>query len=104
MSHDTTRHHRSDRWIYLDRSWAKRLGVKRTAGTYRIRSRDLVRRACLENLGVDASGTICVRGGCVELRHDQDRDTATPGNRSTAAPDRPSVLSSTVEPDRIAPV
>lgn len=62
MSHDTNRHHRPDHWVYLDRSWAKRLGVKRTAGTYRIRSRDLVRRAFLENLGVDASGTICVRG------------------------------------------
>ncbi len=26
---------RADHWIYLDRSWAQRLGVKRPAGVYR---------------------------------------------------------------------
>lgn len=68
MSRDTNRRRRSDHWVYLDQWWAKRLGVKRTAGMYRIRSRDLVRRASLENLGVDASGTICVRANGVERR------------------------------------
>jgi hypothetical protein len=80
MSRDTNRRHRPDHWVYLDRWWAKRLGVKRTAGMYRIRSRDLVRRTALENLGVDASGTICVRGNRAERRNDQDRVTATADN------------------------
>ena len=33
-----------NRWVRLDESWAKRLGVPRTSGTYRIRSHELVRR------------------------------------------------------------
>jgi hypothetical protein len=33
-----------NRWVVLDESWAKRLGVQRTSGIYRIRSRELVRR------------------------------------------------------------
>lgn len=68
MPRDTNRRNRSDHWVYLDQWWAKRLGVKRTAGMYRIRSRELVRRTSRENLGVDASGTICVRTNGVERR------------------------------------
>jgi hypothetical protein len=49
---------RPNHWIYLDRWWAKRLGVTRTAGAYRIRSRDLARRLSQETLAVDASGTV----------------------------------------------
>lgn len=52
---------RPDHWIYLDRSWAHRLGVLKTAGTYRIRSRDLARRLAQETLWVDESGTVHVR-------------------------------------------
>ena len=44
-----------DHWVYLDRSWAHRLGVRKTAGTYRIRSRDLARRLAQETLWVDES-------------------------------------------------
>jgi hypothetical protein len=62
MLRDTNRRHRPDHWVYLDQSWAKRLGVKRTAGMYRIRSRELVRIPSLENRDVDAFGTISVRG------------------------------------------
>ncbi|MDQ3906392.1 MAG: hypothetical protein M3300_13390 [Actinomycetota bacterium] len=50
-----------DHWIYLDGWWAKRLGVTRTAGTYRIRSRDLIRRLSQETLAVDAAGTVFAR-------------------------------------------
>ncbi len=78
MLRNTNRRHSPDRWVYLDKWWAKRLGVKRTAGVYRIRSRDLVRRTALENLGVDASGTICVRGD--GLRNGQNRVTAVSGD------------------------
>ncbi len=53
---------RPDHWIYLDRSWAHRLGVMRTAGTYRIRSRDLARRLAQETLWVDESGTVHAYG------------------------------------------
>lgn len=53
---------RADHWIYLDRSWAQRLGVTRTAGTYRIRSRELARRLSLETLWVDASGVVHAYG------------------------------------------
>ena len=53
---------RPDHWIYLDRWWAKRLGVTRTAGMYRIRSRDLFRRLSQETLAVDAAGTVFARG------------------------------------------
>lgn len=34
----------ADHWVYLDRAWAQRLGVKRSAGIYRVRSRDLLTR------------------------------------------------------------
>jgi len=53
------RDRRADHWIHLDRSWAQRLGVKRTAGMYRIRSRDLFRRISQENRGLDTSRTFC---------------------------------------------
>jgi hypothetical protein len=51
-----------DHWIYLDRSWAHRLGVLKTAGTYRIRSRDLARRLAQETLWVDESGKVHAHG------------------------------------------
>jgi hypothetical protein len=54
--------HKADHWIYLDWSWAQRLGVRRTAGLYRIRSRELARRLSQETLWVDASGTVHTRG------------------------------------------
>lgn len=54
---------RPDHWIYLDRWWAKRLGVTRTAGMYRIRSRDLIRRLSQETLAVDAAGTVFAGDG-----------------------------------------
>ena len=54
---------RPDHWIYLDRWWAKRLGVTRTAGIYRIRSRDLARRLSQETLAVDPSGTVLAWNG-----------------------------------------
>lgn len=50
-----TRDRRADHWIYLDRSWAQRLGMTRTAGVYRIRSRELFRKLSRENLGLDTS-------------------------------------------------
>jgi hypothetical protein len=53
---------RPDHWIYLDRWWAARLGVTRTAGMYRIRSRDLIRRLSQETLAVDAAGTVLAPG------------------------------------------
>lgn len=53
-----SRGRRHDHWVYLDRWWAQRLGVTRTAGMYRIRSRDLFRRLSQETLGVDASGNV----------------------------------------------
>jgi hypothetical protein len=53
---------RADHWIYLDRSWAQRLGVRRTAGVYRIRSRELARRLSQETLWVDISGTVHAYG------------------------------------------
>lgn len=53
---------RADHWIYLDRSWAQRLGVKRTAGVYRIRGRELRRRLSRESLGVNASGRVLSLG------------------------------------------
>ena len=54
---------RPDHWIYLDRWWAKRLGVTRTAGMYRIRSRDLIRRLSQETLAVNAAGAMFVWDG-----------------------------------------
>ena len=54
---------RPDHWIYLDRWWANRLGVTRTAGMYRIRSRDLIRRLSQETLAVDAAGTVYAQDG-----------------------------------------
>jgi hypothetical protein len=54
---------RPDHWIYLDRWWAQRLGVTRTAGMYRIRSRDLIRRLSQETLAVNAAGAMFVWDG-----------------------------------------
>lgn len=54
---------RPDHWIYLDRWWATRLGVTRTAGMYRLRSRDLIRRLSQETLAVDAAGTVVAQDG-----------------------------------------
>ena len=54
---------RPDHWIYLDRWWATRLGVTRTAGMYRIRSRDLIHRLSQETLAVDAAGTVYAQDG-----------------------------------------
>jgi hypothetical protein len=54
---------RPDHWIYLDRWWAKRLGVTRTAGLYRIRSRDLIRRLSQETPAVNAAGTVFAQDG-----------------------------------------
>ena len=53
---------RPDHWILLDRSWAQRLGVRRTAGVYRIRSRDLARRLSGETLWMDTSGKVHTHG------------------------------------------
>jgi hypothetical protein len=58
----TGRVRRPNHWIYLDRWWAQRLAVTRTAGVYRIRSRELARRLSEEKLGVNASGTVFVYG------------------------------------------
>ena len=77
VEHGRHRGHRADHWILLDRSWAKRLGVARTAGVYRIRSRELIRRLSAENLGVDASGAISVSGNEAGRQHDH-RVTAVP--------------------------
>lgn len=62
MRRKVDRDRRPDHWIYLDRSWAQRLGVRRTAGMYRIRGRDLARRLSQETLWVDASGRIHAYG------------------------------------------
>ena len=43
-------------WVRLDESWAKRLGVQRTSGTYRIRSRELVRRLAVYARPTGAQG------------------------------------------------
>lgn len=64
----TNHDRRADHWIYLDRSWAQRLGVKRTAGIYRIRSRDLFRKISQENLELETSSTVCGYEKGVELR------------------------------------
>ena len=84
----TGRVRRLDHWIYLDRWWAHRLGVTRTAGMYRIRSRELARRLAEEKLGVDASGTVFAYGMgpaatsiSSEKRLDRERETATPRGR-----------------------
>lgn len=44
---------RHDHKVYLDRSWAERLGARKTAGMYQIGSRDLLRRLSQENVGID---------------------------------------------------
>lgn len=79
---------RPNHWIYLDRWWAQRLGVIRTAGVYRIRSRELARRLFEEKLGVDASGTVFVyRTGPSatsinnEKRLEAEHETAMPQGR-----------------------
>lgn len=57
-SQATTRQHgpREDHWVYLDRTWAQLLGVKRSAGIYRIRSRELLARLARENPAPESSG------------------------------------------------
>ena len=37
-------HKGANGYVVLDRTWAQRLGVQRTAGTYRIRRRELIER------------------------------------------------------------
>ena len=69
---------RPNHWVYLDRWWAQRLGVRRTAGIYRIRSRELARRLSQERLGVDASGTVFAYGTSVG---EPEHQTATPQGR-----------------------
>ena len=68
---------RPDHWILLDRSWAQRLGVRRTAGMYRIRSRDLARRLSRETLWIDTSGRIHACG-CQPAAASADRNNAFP--------------------------
>lgn len=53
---------RADHWVLLDSSWAQRLGVKRSGGVYRIRSRELFRRLAEECVGVDTSGQVVSLG------------------------------------------
>jgi hypothetical protein len=48
-----------NRWIIVDRTWAKRLGLRRDAGVYRIRSKDLALRLAL--LPRDARGEAVAR-------------------------------------------
>ena len=66
-----------DHWVYLDRSWAHRLGVRKTAGTYRIRSRDLARRLAQETLWVDESGRVHAHGVATARRAPTGQATAT---------------------------
>lgn len=66
---------RPDHWVLLDRSWAQRLGVRRTAGVYRIRSRDLARRMSRETLWIDESGQIHSHGS-QPAAASADRDNA----------------------------
>lgn len=47
--------HQADHWVYLDRTWAQRLGVKRSAGIYRVRSRDLLTRLGREDAQAERS-------------------------------------------------
>lgn len=47
----------ADHWVYLDRTWAQRLGVKRSAGIYRVRGRDLLNRLSREDGQADRPGT-----------------------------------------------
>jgi hypothetical protein len=68
---------RTNHWIYLDRWWAQRLGAVRTAGMYRIRSRELARRFSEEKLVADASGAVFVyRTGPAEKRLEAEHQTA----------------------------
>jgi hypothetical protein len=76
---------RPDHWVYLDRWWAQRLGVRRTAGMYRIRSRELVRRLARERLGVDASGTVFAYGARPAATSANKAKQLEPGHE-TAAP------------------
>lgn len=62
MTRKVDRDRRPDHWVLLDRSWAQRLGVRRTAGVYRIRSRELARRLSRETLWIDESGQIHSHG------------------------------------------
>ncbi len=83
----SNRSRHADHWIYLDRSWAQRLGVKRTAGVYRIRGRDLRRRLSLQILGSDAAGAVHTHADEVELRN--GRVTAILGSRCDNVGDQP---------------
>jgi hypothetical protein len=78
---------RADHWVYLDRWWAQRLGVKKTAGIYRIRSRELARRLSRERLGVDAAGTVFAYGGGA-LVDSTNRQKWSKLAHETAAPQR----------------
>jgi hypothetical protein len=62
MIRKVDRDRRPDHWVLLDRSWPQRLGVRRTAGVYRIRSRDLARRLSQVTLWIDESGQIHSHG------------------------------------------
>lgn len=43
-----------NRSVLLDHSWAKKLGISRTGGVYRIGRRELMRRLGLEQTGRDS--------------------------------------------------
>jgi hypothetical protein len=84
-----TRRTPPDHWVYLDRWWAQRLGVTRTGGVYRIRSRELVRRLSQEKLGVDAFGTVFAYGRRTEAasahherRPEPEHEKVTPQHRT----------------------
>lgn len=64
----TTRRSRRNHWVLLDRSWARRLGVKRSAGVYRIRSHELFRRMAQERAEMAASGQVINLGKPDERR------------------------------------
>jgi hypothetical protein len=77
-----------DRWVYLDRWWAQRLGVKRTAGIYRIRRRELARRLSRERLGVGSAGAVFAYGSRTpagsttrQKRSESAHETAVPQHR-----------------------
>jgi hypothetical protein len=76
---------RADHWVYLDRWWAQRLGIKKTAGVYRIRSRELTRRLFRERLGVDAVGTVFAFGSGAPVDSIERQRWSQPA-RETAVP------------------
>jgi hypothetical protein len=92
MRRKVDRSRRPDHWIYLDRSWAHRLGVRRIAGKHRIRSRDLARRLAQETLWVDASGTVHAYGvGIAETS--ANRASGRNGNHPDGFPARARLFS-----------